>query len=94
LKEQDQSVPAGLGKTAQGCDPSVNGCWGQRSIVLGIPRHAAITHDHYDHLEKSTLVTINEKVERFIVPLGIGTLLEDWGIKPSKITDSLALGNL
>ncbi len=46
-----------------------------------------ITHDHYDHLEKSTLVTINEKVERFIVPLGIGTLLEDWGINPSKITE-------
>ncbi|HID29891.1 MAG TPA: hypothetical protein EYP19_07795 [Desulfobacterales bacterium] len=37
-----------------------------------------ITHDHYDHLEKSTLVTINEKVERFVVPLGIGSLLEDW----------------
>lgn len=46
-----------------------------------------ITHDHYDHLEKSTLVTINEKVERFIVPLGIGALLEDWGINPSKITE-------
>lgn len=46
-----------------------------------------ITHDHYDHLEKSTLVTINEKVKRFIVPLGIGALLEDWGINPSKITE-------
>ena len=46
-----------------------------------------ITHDHYDHLEKTTLVTINDKVERFIVPLGIGTLLEGWGINPSKITE-------
>ncbi len=46
-----------------------------------------ITHDHYDHLEKSTLVTIQEKVERFIVPLGIGELLEDWGINPSKISE-------
>jgi L-ascorbate metabolism protein UlaG (beta-lactamase superfamily) len=46
-----------------------------------------ITHDHYDHLEKSTIVTINEKVERFIVPLGIGALLEDWGINASKITE-------
>jgi L-ascorbate metabolism protein UlaG (beta-lactamase superfamily) len=46
-----------------------------------------ITHDHYDHLEKSTLVSINEKVERFIVPLGIGELLEDWGINPTKITE-------
>ena len=46
-----------------------------------------ITHDHYDHLEKTTLVTINDKVERFIVPLGIGELLEEWGINPSKITE-------
>ena len=46
-----------------------------------------ITHDHYDHLEKSTLITINEKVERFIVPLGIGALLEGWGIYPTKITE-------
>ena len=35
-----------------------------------------ITHDHYDHLEKSTLVAINEKVGCFIVPLGIGKLLK------------------
>jgi L-ascorbate metabolism protein UlaG (beta-lactamase superfamily) len=46
-----------------------------------------ITHDHYDHLEKQTLITINEKVKRFIVPLGIGELLEEWGINPSKITE-------
>jgi L-ascorbate metabolism protein UlaG (beta-lactamase superfamily) len=46
-----------------------------------------ITHDHYDHLEKSTLVTINNKVERFIVPLGIGSLLEDWGINSTKIIE-------
>jgi L-ascorbate metabolism protein UlaG (beta-lactamase superfamily) len=46
-----------------------------------------ITHDHYDHLEKSTLVRIDKKVERFIVPLGIGALLEDWGISPTKITE-------
>jgi L-ascorbate metabolism protein UlaG (beta-lactamase superfamily) len=45
-----------------------------------------ITHDHYDHLEESTLVTVKKKVKRFIVPLGIGTLLEDWGINPAKIT--------
>ena len=46
-----------------------------------------ITHDHYDHLEKSTLVTINGKVKHFVVPLGIGALLENWGINPEKITE-------
>jgi L-ascorbate metabolism protein UlaG (beta-lactamase superfamily) len=44
-----------------------------------------ITHDHYDHLEKSTLVAINEKVKHFVVPLGIGSLLENWGINSAKI---------
>ena len=46
-----------------------------------------ITHDHYDHLEKSTIVAIYEKVKQFIVPLGIGKLLEDWGINPAKIIE-------
>jgi L-ascorbate metabolism protein UlaG (beta-lactamase superfamily) len=46
-----------------------------------------LTHDHYDHLEKSTLVTISKKVKRFIVPLGFGALLEDWGIISAKITE-------
>lgn len=46
-----------------------------------------ITHDHYDHLEKATLVAINARVERFIVPIGIGALLERWGISPAKIIE-------
>ena len=46
-----------------------------------------ITHDHYDHLEKSTIIKINEKVKQFVVPLGIGALLEEWGIKTTKITE-------
>ncbi len=46
-----------------------------------------ITHDHYDHLEKSTMITLKDQVDHFIVPLGIGELLEDWGIVDSKITE-------
>jgi L-ascorbate metabolism protein UlaG (beta-lactamase superfamily) len=46
-----------------------------------------ITHDHYDHLEKSTLVAINDKVSRFVVPLGIGMLLAEWGIPREKIIE-------
>ncbi len=45
-----------------------------------------ITHDHYDHLEKSTIVKIASKVERFIVPVGTGELLAEWGVSYSKIT--------
>jgi len=46
-----------------------------------------ITHDHYDHLEKPTMIYLSDKVQQFIVPLGIGALLEDWGIKPAKIIE-------
>jgi L-ascorbate metabolism protein UlaG (beta-lactamase superfamily) len=31
-----------------------------------------ITHDHYNHLKKTTLVDINQKVKQFFVPSGIG----------------------
>jgi L-ascorbate metabolism protein UlaG (beta-lactamase superfamily) len=46
-----------------------------------------ITHDHYDHLEKSTMIALKDKAGLFLVPLGIGTLLEDWGIAPEKVTE-------
>lgn len=46
-----------------------------------------ITHDHYDHLEKTTIIKISEKVKSFIVPLGVGFLLEEWGVNSSKIIE-------
>lgn len=46
-----------------------------------------ITHDHYDHLEKPTIKELGNKTNLFLVPLGIGELLEDWGIAPSKIVE-------
>jgi len=44
-----------------------------------------ITHDHYDHLEKPTIKKLEGKTGLFLVPLGIGELLEKWGIDPGKI---------
>ena len=44
-----------------------------------------ISHDHYDHLDKSTIMAIAEKTASFHVPLGIGALLETWGVSKSKI---------
>ena len=46
-----------------------------------------ITHDHYDHLEKETMVSLAVKTKYYIVPLGIGSYLEDWGIAPEKIIE-------
>ena len=46
-----------------------------------------ITHDHYDHLEESTMRQLDNKTNLFLVPLGIGELLEEWGIAPGKIIE-------
>lgn len=46
-----------------------------------------ISHDHYDHLDKSTIKYFVNKATRFIVPLGVGKHLTDWGIQPSRITE-------
>ena len=46
-----------------------------------------ITHDHYDHLEEPTLKQLNRKTGLFLVPLGIGELLEKWDIPPEKVVE-------
>jgi L-ascorbate metabolism protein UlaG (beta-lactamase superfamily) len=46
-----------------------------------------ITHDHYDHLEEPTIRRLDGKTGLFLVPLGIGELLEEWGIKPEKVVE-------
>ena len=44
-----------------------------------------ITHDHYDHLDYNTIKEIDEKVDKYIVPLGIENHLEKWGVDGKKI---------
>ena len=46
-----------------------------------------ITHDHYDHLEEPTIRQLDSKTGLFLMPLGIGELLEDWGIAPEKVVE-------
>jgi L-ascorbate metabolism protein UlaG (beta-lactamase superfamily) len=46
-----------------------------------------ITHDHYDHLEKTTVKQLSDKTGLFLVPLGMGELFEDWGITPEKVKE-------
>lgn len=46
-----------------------------------------ISHDHYDHLDRGTIMEIGESVPRFIVPLGVGAHLEEWGIDRARITE-------
>lgn len=46
-----------------------------------------ITHDHYDHLDYNTIKEIDNKVDKYIVPLGIENHLESWGVSKDKITN-------
>lgn len=46
-----------------------------------------ITHDHYDHLEATTIRYLVDKAGRFVVPLGVGARLEFWGVPSEKITE-------
>ncbi|MDQ3277066.1 MAG: MBL fold metallo-hydrolase [Bacteroidota bacterium] len=46
-----------------------------------------ISHDHYDHLDYTTIRQLRKKVKRFIVPVGVGSHLRRWGIPVQKITE-------
>ncbi len=46
-----------------------------------------ISHDHYDHLDYSSIKKIKDNVERFYVPLGVGAHLRRWGVERSKIIE-------
>lgn len=46
-----------------------------------------LSHDHYDHLDYGTIMKLKEKVAQFIVPLGVGSHLERWGVDPQKISE-------
>jgi L-ascorbate metabolism protein UlaG (beta-lactamase superfamily) len=47
-----------------------------------------ISHDHYDHFDRVTLVTLAKETHaRFIVPLGVGAFLRAWGIAQDRIDE-------
>ncbi len=52
----------------------------QTDIVL-------ISHNHYDHLERSTVRALKNTDAVFIVPAGLGRTLRGWGVKPQNIRE-------
>jgi L-ascorbate metabolism protein UlaG (beta-lactamase superfamily) len=56
-----------------------------------------ISHDHYDHLDKATILALANRDTKFYMPLGVGEYLKDWGIPAKRIIemdwwDSITLG--
>ncbi len=46
-----------------------------------------ISHDHYDHLDEETITYLKDSVPLFIVPLGVGAHMEEWGVAPEKVIE-------
>jgi L-ascorbate metabolism protein UlaG (beta-lactamase superfamily) len=47
-----------------------------------------ISHDHYDHLDYATIRALLPKVKRVVTPLGVGSHLRYWGMKPRLLTSA------
>jgi L-ascorbate metabolism protein UlaG (beta-lactamase superfamily) len=57
-------------------------------IALGDlpPLHGVIlSHDHYDHLDRETVLALAQRTEVFLTPLGVGDRLIEWGIDAAKV---------
>ena len=46
-----------------------------------------ITHDHYDHLDYTTVKKLDKKTKHIITSLGVGSHLEHWGFDCEKVTE-------
>jgi L-ascorbate metabolism protein UlaG (beta-lactamase superfamily) len=46
-----------------------------------------LTHDHYDHLDYSTVLKLKDRVKRVITSLGVGSHLRYWGYEAALITE-------
>lgn len=44
-----------------------------------------LSHDHYDHLDYSSIQRLKSKVGEYYMPLGVGNHLIEWGIDKEKI---------
>ncbi len=47
-----------------------------------------ISHDHYDHLDEATIISLSKvQATMFVVPLGVGSHLTRWGIAAGRIRE-------
>jgi L-ascorbate metabolism protein UlaG (beta-lactamase superfamily) len=48
-------------------------------------RGVVLSHDHYDHLDRDTVLALAKTAGVFLTPLGVGDRLIEWGIDASKV---------
>ncbi|MFT4438650.1 MBL fold metallo-hydrolase [Caballeronia sp. 15715] len=48
-------------------------------------RGVILSHDHYDHLDRETVLALANTTGIFLTPLGVGDRLIEWGIDASKV---------
>jgi L-ascorbate metabolism protein UlaG (beta-lactamase superfamily) len=48
-------------------------------------RGVILSHDHYDHLDRSAIAYLAHTAEVFLTPLGVGDRLIEWGVAASKV---------
>ena len=48
-------------------------------------RGVILSHDHYDHLDRETVLALAETTGVFLTPLGVGDRLVEWGVDASKV---------
>jgi L-ascorbate metabolism protein UlaG (beta-lactamase superfamily) len=52
-----------------------------------LPPLAAVilSHNHYDHLDRATVLALKDRAEHFLAPLGVGQMLIEWGVPAAKV---------
>ncbi len=46
-----------------------------------------ISHNHYDHLDYEFILALKNESIKFVVPLGVGSYLQHWGVSADKIEE-------
>ena len=76
--------------------PAPFNVFGQKRFEPGLPITAEelpdidlviMSHDHYDHLDYETVLTLRPKVKQWVTSLGVGRHLAKWGIDKGAIEE-------